>query len=156
MWALPALSLTACAGGTPQGGFAKVGDGSVKIGKPYTIRGRTYVPYDDRDYRETGMASWYGPNFHGKPTANGERFDQNAVSAAHPTLPLPSWVEVENLDNDRRIIVRVNDRGPFADGRIIDLSRRAAQLLDMESDGVARVRVTRVYPEGEIVRDGVS
>nr|WP_255536458.1 septal ring lytic transglycosylase RlpA family protein [Pacificimonas pallii] len=146
------VGLSACAGAPDRGartGVTPVHEtGPVKIGKPYKIRGRWYHPADDHDYRETGTASWYGPKFHGKPTANGERFDQNGVSAAHRTLPLPSWVRVENLDNGREITVRVNDRGPFAHNRIIDLSRRAAQLLDMQRAGVARVRVTRVYPDG--------
>lgn len=121
----------------------------MKIGKPYTIRGKTYRPKDERDYRETGMASWYGPNFHGRPTANGERFDQYAMSAAHRTLPLPSWVRVENLENGREVTVRVNDRGPFAHDRIIDLSRAAAREIDLEHAGVARVAVTRVYPDSK-------
>ncbi len=140
-------ALSACAGSPDRVQTGSQG-GAVKIGKPYQINGRTYYPKDDRNYRETGTASWYGPNFHGKPTANGERFDQNALTAAHRTLPLPSWVRVENLDNGREITVRVNDRGPFAHNRIIDLSRRSAQMLDMQRAGVARVRVTRVYPDG--------
>ncbi|MGB3723696.1 MAG: septal ring lytic transglycosylase RlpA family protein [Pacificimonas sp.] len=140
-------ALSACAG-SPDRVRTASETGVVKIGKPYKIGGKTYYPKDDRDYREKGTASWYGPNFHGKPTANGERFDQNALSAAHRTLPLPSWVRVENLDNGREVTVRVNDRGPFAHNRMIDLSRRAAQLLDMQRAGVARVRVTRVYPDG--------
>lgn len=143
------LMLAACGGG---GAYREAGvntaSGPVKIGKPYKIRGRWYYPKDDRDYRETGSASWYGPNFHGKPTANGERFDQNAMTAAHRTLPMPSWVKVENLGNGREVVVRVNDRGPFAHERIIDLSRRAAQLLGMENAGVARVRVSRIFPGG--------
>jgi rare lipoprotein A len=142
-------ALSACAGAPDRGIQTASGAGTVKIGKPYRINGRLYTPRDERNYRETGTASWYGPNFHGKPTANGERFDQNGISAAHRTLPLPSFVLVENLDNGRQLTVRVNDRGPFAHNRIIDLSRRAAQLLDMQRAGVARVRVTRIYPDGE-------
>ncbi|MBC7905839.1 MAG: septal ring lytic transglycosylase RlpA family protein [Rhodospirillaceae bacterium] len=117
-----------------------------KIGKPYQVAGVWYYPREDFDYDETGIASWYGPDFHGKMTANGESFDQNAVSAAHKTLPLPSVVRVTNLDNGRSLVIRVNDRGPFANGRIIDLSRRAAQLLGTEAAGTAKVRV-QVLPE---------
>lgn len=109
--------------------------------RPYTIRGVRYVPRDDPDYDETGLASWYGNPFHGRATATGEIFDMNQVSAAHKTLPLPATVEVTNLENGRVMTVRVNDRGPFVHGRIIDLSRRAAQLLGFEKQGVARVRV---------------
>lgn len=109
--------------------------------RPYTIRGVRYFPKDDPNYDETGLASWYGDPFHGRATATGEIFDMNRVSAAHKTLPLPATVEVTNLENGRVLVVRVNDRGPFVRGRIIDLSRRAAQLLGFEKQGVARVRV---------------
>jgi rare lipoprotein A len=115
--------------------------GVYKLGKPYQVDGVWYYPAVDYDYAATGIASWYGPDFHGRPTANGETFDMNAVSAAHKTLPLPSIVRVTNLESGRSIIVRVNDRGPFAYGRIIDLSRRAAQLLGFERKGTAKVRV---------------
>ncbi|PKU23211.1 septal ring lytic transglycosylase RlpA family protein [Telmatospirillum siberiense] len=115
--------------------------GGYKIGKPYQIQGVWYYPAEDYNYQETGVASWYGPDFHGKYTANGEIFDQNQVTAAHRTLPLPSFVRVTNLDNGRSLVVRVNDRGPFAHSRILDLSRRAAQLLGMEQQGTARVKV---------------
>jgi len=118
---------------------APVGD--YKVGKPYQVRGQWYYPSENFEYAETGIASWYGPNFHGKPTANGEIFDQNLITAAHPTLPLPSAVRVTNLDNGRTILLRINDRGPFARGRIIDLSRRTAQLLGFEKNGTAKVRV---------------
>ena len=118
---------------------APVGD--YKVGKPYQIKGQWYYPTENFEYTETGIASWYGPNFHGKPTANGEIFDQNLITAAHRTLPLPSAVRVTNLENGRTINLRVNDRGPFARGRIIDLSRRAAQLLGFEKNGTAKVRV---------------
>lgn len=124
----------------------------VKIGRPYVVFGKTYYPADHRDYRETGIASWYGPTFHAKPTANGEIYNQDDLTAAHKTLPMPSWVEVENLDNGRRLVVRINDRGPFVDGRIIDLSRRSAQLLGVDRPGLAKVRVTRVFPEGDWAR----
>lgn len=109
--------------------------------RPYTINGVRYFPEENPDYDETGLASWYGEKFHGRPTATGEIFDMNRVSAAHKTLPLPATVEVINLENGRVLTVRVNDRGPFVRGRIIDLSRRAAQLLGFEKQGVARVRV---------------
>ncbi len=122
------------------------GEGTYKIGKPYDIDGVTYRPMVDESYDETGIASWYGPKFHGKRTANGEFFDMNAVSAAHKTLPMPSMVRVTNLDNGRQIAVRVNDRGPFVRGRIIDMSRRGAQLLGFRYKGTARVRV-RIMPE---------
>lgn len=123
----------------------------VKIGKPYTVFGKTYVPADDRSYDARGIASWYGPGFHALATANGETYDQNDLTAAHKTLPMPSFVEVENLDNGRKLTVRINDRGPFVDGRIIDLSRRSAQLLGVDKVGLARVRVRRVFPDGQNV-----
>lgn len=118
-----------------------------KIGKPYQIKGVWYYPQADYDYVEEGIASWYGPNFHGKPTANGAVFDMNKVSAAHRTLPLPSMVQVTNLENGRSMRIKVNDRGPFAKGRIIDLSRRAAQLLGFEKQGTALVRVEIIEDE---------
>ena len=124
----------------------------VKIGKPYVVFGKTYVPADDRGYDEKGIASWYGPTFHAKATANGEIYNQDDVTAAHKTLPMPSWVEVTNLDNGRVLVLRINDRGPFVDGRIIDLSRRSAQLLGVDQPGLARVRVKRVFPEGDWAR----
>ena len=117
-----------------------------KIGNPYEIAGVRYFPKEDYTYAETGIASWYGPKFHGRPTANGEIFDMNMVSAAHKTLPMPSVVRVTNLRNGRSLVVRVNDRGPFVAGRIIDLSRRTADLLDIRRQGTAPVRV-EVLPE---------
>lgn len=137
------LTLAACAS-TPRPRTPAVP--GVKVGQPYTVLGRTYYPRDDRTYDERGIASWYGPGFHAKLTANGETYDQDDQTAAHKTLPMPSWVEVTNLDNGRQLTVRVNDRGPFVDGRIIDLSRRSAQLLGVDGPGLARVRVRRVYP----------
>ncbi len=116
-------------------------DGSFKIGRPYQIDGKWYYPAEDYAYVQEGTASWYGQDFHGKKTANGEKYDMNAVTAAHPTLPLPSVVRVTNLDNGRQLNVRVNDRGPFHSNRIIDLSRRAAQLLGFYDQGTAHVRV---------------
>jgi len=114
---------------------------AYKIGKPYQIKGIWYYPKEDFGYDETGIASWYGPKFHGRKTANGEIYDMNEVSAAHRTLPLPSIVSVTNLDNGRTLKLRINDRGPYAHGRIIDLSRRAAQLLGFQRQGTAKVRV---------------
>ena len=130
----------------PAATLAGVSDVPVKIGDPYTIGGVTYTPADLPDYDDVGYASWYGEELAGQPTANGETFDPAAISAAHKTLPLPSYVEVTALDTGRRIIVRVNDRGPFALGRIIDLSRGAAEELGMKAQGHAPVRVRRVEP----------
>jgi rare lipoprotein A len=115
--------------------------GEYKIGSAYRINGEWYYPAVNYAYTETGIASWYGKQFHGKRTANGEIFDMNLVSAAHKTLPLPSMVRVTNLRNGRSLNIRVNDRGPFARGRIIDLSRRAAQLLGFERAGTVPIRV---------------
>src|SRR5262249_32129010 len=112
-----------------------------KVGKPYQIDGVWYYPAVDYAYAETGIASWYGPDFHGLATANGETYDMNSLTAAHRTLPMPSMVRVTNLENGRQIALRVNDRGPFVNNRIIDVSRRAAQLLGFEQQGTARVRV---------------
>src|SRR5882724_10225095 len=116
--------------------------GVYKVGVPYQIGDTWYYPSEQPDYDETGVASWYGPTFYGHATANGERFDADTLTAAHRTLPMPVNVRVTNLDNGRSLIVRVNDRGPFAKGRIIDLSERAAELLDVVQTGTARVRVT--------------
>jgi rare lipoprotein A len=107
----------------------------------YQVRGRWYQPTEQPGYDETGLASWYGDQFNGRPTATGERFDMHALTAAHKTLPLPGLVEVTNLANGRRIVVRVNDRGPFVDNRIIDLSRGSAEALGMLNAGVGEVRV---------------
>jgi rare lipoprotein A len=114
--------------------------------KPYQINGVWYYPHEDPDYDKTGMASWYGDAFHQKPTANGEIFDKDLVSAAHTTLPLPSLVEVTNLDNGKKLVVRVNDRGPFVGGRIIDLSHEAARQLGYADKGLAHVRVRYLGP----------
>lgn len=131
---------------------AQPGVPGVKIGNPYEVFGVRYVPEDDRGYDREGIASWYGPTFHAKPTANGEIYNQEDLTAAHKTLPMPSWVEVTNLDNGRKLVVRINDRGPFVDGRIIDLSKRSAEVLGVDRPGLARVRVKRVYPEGDWAR----
>src|ERR1017187_1565520 len=120
------------------------GGGTYRVGKPYTVGGRVYVPEEDVNYREEGIASWYGPDFHGRLTANGEVFDMHGISAAHPTMPIPSYARVTNLDNGRSIIVRVNDRGPYARNRIIDVSIGAANALGFYGDGLAHVRVEYV------------
>lgn len=119
----------------------KKGGGREMVGKPYRVRGKWYTPKEDKNYDKAGLASWYGPNFHGRLTANGEIYDQYHLSAAHPTFPLPSYARVTNKKNGNTVVVRVNDRGPFAHGRIIDLSNQAATLLDMKQEGVAAVRV---------------
>lgn len=115
-----------------------------KIGKPYQVAGKWYYPKEDPNYSKVGIASWYGSQFHGRLTANGEIFDMDRLSAAHTTLPLPSMVEVTNLENGRSVVVRVNDRGPFVDDRIIDMSREGARRLGFEQQGIARVRVRYV------------
>ncbi len=124
---------------------------TYKIGNPYQIESTWYYPAVDYRFDETGIASWYGPKFVGRRTANGEIFDMNALSAAHRTLPLPSVVRVTNLENGRSMVLRVNDRGPFARGRIIDVSRRAAQLLGFHRNGTARVRVQIMANESRVL-----
>lgn len=143
------LLLAACAGGGDKPRALSKPGQTIKIGKPYQVFGIWYYPSDDRDYDEKGIASWYGPGFHALDTANGERYDQDDLTAAHKTLPMPSNVEVENLENGRKLVVRINDRGPFVKGRIIDLSKRSAQLLGVDKAGTARVRVRRVFPDGK-------
>ncbi len=118
--------------------------GEVKIGDPYKIAGKWYTPEADSTYSQVGIASWYGADFHNKQTANGEKFNMNALTAAHTTLPMPSYVRVTNLENNRSLILRVNDRGPFVANRLIDVSRRGAQLLGFEKRGTTRVRVEAV------------
>src|SRR5262245_20885682 len=120
------------------------GGGIYRVGKPYSVNGRTYVPAENPSYRIEGVASWYGRDFHGRLTANGEVYDMHSISAAHTTLPLPCYVRVTNLDNSRSIIVRVNDRGPYHRNRVIDLSIGTAKALDFYSRGLARVRVEYV------------
>ncbi len=120
------------------------GGGVYRVGKPYTVAGRMYVPEENPRYRAEGLASWYGEDFHGRLTANGEAFDMDAITAAHPTLPIPSYARVTNLDNRRSIIVRINDRGPYHGNRVIDLSAKTAELLGFRANGVARVRVEYV------------
>lgn len=127
------------------------GKPTYKLGEPYEINGELYQPHVDYAYSESGIASWYGDDFHGKPTANGEIFDMNLLTAAHRTLPLPSIVRVTNLENGRALVVRVNDRGPFSRGRIIDLSRRAAELLGFRMGGTALVRVDILPRESRLI-----
>lgn len=143
--ALAPLALAACAGGGA-GHFRPVRDTPVVVGVPYSVRGVTYAPADEADYDRVGYASWYGKAHEGRATANGERFEAARISAAHTTLPLPSYVEVTALDTGRTILARVNDRGPFVSGRIIDLSRGAAEQLGIARAGTAAVRVRRAYP----------
>jgi rare lipoprotein A len=120
------------------------GGGTYRVGKPYTVAGRVYVPEEDTSYREEGLASWYGDDFHGRLTANGEVFDMASLTAAHPTLPMPCYARVTNLSNGKSLIVRVNDRGPYHGDRLIDVSNKAAELLEFKGNGVARVRVEYV------------
>src|SRR5476649_422621 len=120
------------------------GGGTYRVGKPYTVAGRVYVPEEDTQYREEGMASWYGDDFHGRLTANGEVFDMASLTAASPTLPMPCYARVTNLSNGKSLIVRVNDRGPYHGNRLMDVSSRAADLLEFKGNGVARVRVEYV------------
>src|SRR5579864_161546 len=120
------------------------GGGVYRVGKPYVVAGREYVPQENVNYSATGLASWYGDDFHGRYTANGEIFDMNSLSAAHPTLPLPSYVRVTNLANHKSIVVRVNDRGPYVGDRLIDVSVKTAELLGFYGEGVAKVKVEYV------------
>ncbi|HAU28740.1 MAG TPA: septal ring lytic transglycosylase RlpA family protein [Rhodospirillaceae bacterium] len=126
-------------------------EGVYKVGKPYVINGRTYYPEENYGYDETGISSWYGPGFHARKTANGEKFDQRAMTAAHRTLPMPCFVRVTNLENGHAVILRVNDRGPYARGRIIDVSERAAELLGFRTKGTAKVRVQVLAEESRAI-----
>ncbi|HYC04783.1 MAG TPA: septal ring lytic transglycosylase RlpA family protein [Azospirillaceae bacterium] len=125
--------------------------GIYKVGNPYQINGVWYYPAVDYNYDQTGIASWYGPGFHKEKTANGETYNENELTAAHQTLPMPSLVRVTNLENGRSIVVRINDRGPFAAGRIIDMSRRGAQLLGFEQQGTAKVRIQILADESRAI-----
>jgi rare lipoprotein A len=130
----------------PGNGPLPKGGGRYLVGEPYQVAGRWFRPAEQPDYDKVGVASWYGPQFHRRQTSNGEWFDMNYLSAAHPTLPLPSYAKVTNLENGREVIVRVNDRGPFVGTRIIDLSRKTADLLDVRRRGTAKVRVQYIGP----------
>jgi rare lipoprotein A len=120
------------------------GGGTYRVGKPYVVAGRVYVPEENINYRAEGLASWYGNDFHGRLTANGEVFDMASLSAAHPTLPIPSYARITNLANGKSLVVRVNDRGPYHGNRLIDVSNKAAELLEFKHKGTARVRVEYV------------
>lgn len=159
IWAA-VLMLSACTYG-----FADLGDGKYtqasaisgqggvyKIGNPYKVRGKWYYPKEDYKYSEVGIASWYGKDFHAKKTANGEKYDMNSLSAAHRTLPLPSIVKVTNLQNGRSLVLRVNDRGPYANNRIIDVSKRAASLLGFQTQGTTKVRVEILEKESKALK----
>lgn len=146
-------------GGAALPGPAVVSDFPQKIGAPYQVDGTTYTPEDVAEYDDVGDASFYGAEFAGRPTANGEKFNPDAISGAHKTLPLPSYVEVTALDTGRTILVRINDRGPFANDRVIDLSKAAAQQLGILGQGVAGVRVRKVNPpeqERAVLRGGLK
>ena len=121
-------------------------EGRAQVGKPYMVHGKWYYPKENQNYKAVGAASWYGDAFHGRLTANGEVYDMDRLTAAHPTMPLPSYARVTNLKDGASVVVRVNDRGPYADGRVIDLSKRAAEMLDYSTAGVARVKVEYVGP----------
>ncbi len=167
---LPLFLLAACAEGELAAHMAKQiplpgerssrNEGTFKVGNPYKVDGKWYKPKEAYSFSETGIASWYGPNFHGKQTANGEIFDMNELTAAHRTLQMPSLVRVTNLENGRSLIVRINDRGPFKRGRVIDVSKRAAELLGFRSRGTAKVRVDVLSEESrkiaEAARSGQS
>ncbi|PHZ86284.1 septal ring lytic transglycosylase RlpA family lipoprotein [Paremcibacter congregatus] len=147
------LVLVACGNnsGTYEAGIPPVPNPAYKVGKPYKVAGKTYRPVVDPQYDRTGLASWYGSQFHGRKTANGDVFNMNDLTAAHTTLPMPSYVKVTNLDNGRFLVLKVNDRGPFVGDRLIDVSRRAAQLLGFEKKGVTKVRVQAVDgPQGRL------
>jgi rare lipoprotein A len=122
------------------------GGGQYLVGHPYSVAGHRYYPAEDPSYSAVGMASWYGAAFHGRRTANGEVYDMASLSAAHPTMPLPSYARVTNLGNGYSVIVRVNDRGPYHGGRVMDVSSRVAEVLDMKAMGTARVKVEYVGP----------
>lgn len=130
---------------------AKKGPGYFKTGSSYRIKGQRYTPRETYSFTQTGVASWYGPNFHGKKTANGEIFDKYELTAAHKTLQMPSIIRVTNLENGRSIIVRVNDRGPFSKGRILDLSERSAELLDFKHKGTAKIKIQLLPEESRAV-----
>lgn len=154
------LALSACGTSSPnvtdppevQAAAIKAQGGVYKIGNPYKILGRWYYPKEDYEYTEEGIASWYGPDFHSKKTANGEDYDMHTITAAHRTLPLPSFVKVTNLDNGRSLVVRVNDRGPYARERIIDISKKGAQLLGFLEKGTTRVKVEVLEKESKNIK----
>lgn len=153
---LSALVLSGCTSGrlgVSQTTASK--NGMYKIGNPYEVMGQNYTPHEDYEYVETGMSSWYGTDFHAKYTANGEVYDMNTLTAAHRTLPLPSIVRVTNLENGRSLVLRVNDRGPFVKNRIIDVSKRAAQLLGYQAQGTAKVKVEVLAKESKTLKEAL-
>jgi rare lipoprotein A len=158
------LMLTACSSAPRNYDYAdlaeevhsiKTNGGVYKVGTTYTALGQTYTPREDYNYSETGMASWYGKDFHNKKTANGETYDMRAITAAHRTLPLPSIVRVTNLENGRSIIARVNDRGPYVKNRIIDLSEKGAELLGYKMQGTAKVKVEILEKESRAIKEAM-
>ncbi len=153
------LSLNACssqrAAAPPKTPQTASAGGYYKVGQPYQIKGEWYYPKEDFSYDETGIASWYGDDFHDKKTANGEIFNKNELTAAHATLPMPSLARVTNLENGRSIVVRVNDRGPVKGKRILDTSHRVAQLLGFERQGTAKVRVQVLADESKAIADAM-
>lgn len=150
------LALATACSGTGDFGKGSGAPGQYKVGEPYEIDGVQYVPREDFRYSETGIASWYGPGFDGKRTANGETFDAGELTAAHRTLPMPSLARVTNLDNGKSVVVRINDRGPFANNRIIDVSQRAAELLGFAGVGTAKVRVDIMERESRAIADAAK
>ena len=158
------LIISSCAPSNKNFSFKKspFSGGEYKIGKPYQIEGKTFYPKESFDYLESGVASWYGPNFDGKKTANGEIFNMNLLTAAHKTLQLPSLVKVTNIENNRSLILRVNDRGPFVKNRIIDVSKKAASILGFQKKGTANVIVeyygkAKIYDKnGKIVKQKLT
>ena len=161
-WMRAFVSMLVMLVGVSCGGQVKGPDGGhayrkkpAKIQKPYKVWGKWYTPIADATgFEQVGIASWYGKKFHGRKTSNGERYDMHAMTAAHKTLPFNTVVRVENLDNGRECIVRINDRGPFVDGRIIDLSNKAARAIGSDITGTARVRITAMAPRGRKVKPG--
>lgn len=156
---LSVLSLVGCSTNGKRDPFAGIGSpmykgsgplpkggGRYQVGEPYQVAGVWFYPQEDPHYDKTGIGSWYGPQFHRRMTSNGEWFDMNYLSAAHPTLPLPSYVKVTSLDNGREIVVRVNDRGPFVDSRLIDLSKKSADALGFRTRGTTPLRVQYIGP----------
>jgi len=150
---IPLLCFLVSCGSQPR--QAQVAHPTYKVGQPYQVSGEWYYPREDYSYDETGIASWYGQGFHGERTANGEIFNKDELTAAHPTLPMPSLARVTNLDNGRSIVVRINDRGPFDKGRLIDLSERGAQLLGFHGQGTAKVRVQVLADESKAIADAM-
>lgn len=161
---ITALVLTGCSTGkepveyktlTEEVTAIKAEGGVYKVGTPYTALGQRYTPEENYNYSETGMASWYGPDFHKKRTANGEIYNMRAITAAHRTLPLPSIVRVTNLENGKSIIARVNDRGPYVKNRIIDLSQKGAELLGYKMQGTAKVKVEILEKESRALKEAM-